>query len=173
MEKPPHGKRQSRDVSALSVLWAGALMAALWILLVGGVHRDEMIVGACSVCIANLILRLIAGVRHQEVQITLRDALSGWRVPWYALQDLFLASQALLADLFLGVAPGSSYCVCGFKTSRSNPQDVARRVLVTVYSSSTPNVIIIGVDYAQSRLLFHQLVPGSLNQTMRDLGARG
>ncbi len=167
------GKAGSHNVSVLSILWAAALMAAIWILLVGGTHRDEMIVGAFGVLIAVLILRLIHGVRERELQITLRDLLSGWRVPGYAVQDVFVVSRALLRCLFSGVQPPSAYWVCGFKTSKSDPQDVARRVLVTGYTSATPNVIVIGVDYAQSRLLFRQLKPAGVNETMRELGAQG
>jgi hypothetical protein len=171
-KKPQNNKDGSRHVSAMSTLWAGALMAALWFLLVGEVHRDDTIVGCVCILLSILVLRLIAGVRQQETQIKLRDLLTGWRIPWDAAQDIFLVSRALLRDLLMGIPPASTYRVCGFKTSKSDPSDVGRRVLVTGYSSATPNVIIIGVDYAQSRILFHQLEPSTVSQTMWNLGAR-
>lgn len=173
MAAPLHSNAVSRPVSALSTLWAAALMAGIWILLVGGVHRDEMIVGAFCVLAAVIILRLIAGVRRQHVQITGRDLLAGWRIPWYAVQDIFLVSRILLRNVFFGIQPPSAYRVCGFTTSKSDPQDVGRRVLVTGYGSATPNAIVIGVDYAQNRLLFHQLQPSEVNTMTRDLGAKG
>lgn len=172
MNKRGHEEAGSQDVSVLFMLWAAALMGVVWIVLVGGFHRDEMIAGALCVLAASMILRLIAGVRRQKLRITLGDLGSGWRVPWYAVQDIFLVSLALLRCLLSGMQPPSAYRVCGFKTSKSEPQDVARRVLVTAFSSATPNVIVIGVDYAQSRILFHQLQPSEVNETMRDLGTR-
>lgn len=172
MNNAQHKDAHSQSISALSGFRSAALTCGLWILLVGGVHRDEMIVGAFSVSGAMILLRLVAGVRQQEVQFTLRDIVSGWRIPWYAAQDVFVVSLALVRAVLLKRKPHSTYWVCGFKTSKSDPQDIARRILVTGYTSATPNIIILGVDYAQSRMLFHQLVPGKVNETMRQLGAK-
>lgn len=162
----------SQHVPPWAIFGSTVLMGGIWILLVGGVHRDEMIVGALCLIGAILMLLLVAGVRQQNVRFTVRDIFSGWRLPWYAVQDTYLVSKVLVHDLLLGRKPGSSYRVCGFRTSKRNPGDVARRVLITSFASATPNVIIIGVDYAQNRLLFHQLQQGELNQMMRQLGAQ-
>ncbi len=161
----------SQRTSWWSVSTAAALMAAIWILLVGGVHRDEMIVGVFSVIGSTVMLRLIAGVRQQRWQFTVHALATGWRLPGYAAQDLFVVAHALLRTLLFRAQPDSAYCVCGFKTSKHGAHDAARRVLVTTYTSATPNMIVIGVDYAQSRILFHQLVPAEVNEMMRDLGA--
>jgi hypothetical protein len=155
------------------IIIAAAQMGGIWSLLVGGFHRDEMIVGASCVIAAAVTLRLVARVRQQHMQFTVRDVLCGWRLPWYAIQDVFVVSRVLLRDVLFGVEPPSAYRVCGFKTSKRESRDVARRVLVTGFTSATPNVIVLGVDYAQSRLLFHQLEPSEVNETMRELGAQG
>jgi hypothetical protein len=78
----------------------------------------------------------------------------------------------LLKDL-LGIRrAGSFYRVCGFKTSKSDPQLVARRILATFYTTMAPNFIVIGIDFRQSRMLFHQLERSSVSQMTKALGAQ-
>jgi multisubunit Na+/H+ antiporter MnhE subunit len=171
MEKLRGSDAVLKSVSAPLIILAAALMG-IWVLLVGGFHRDEMIVGAACVIAASAMLRLVASVRQQHLHFTLRDILCGWRLPWYAAHDVWIVTHVLFRDLYFAENPRSVYRVCGFKTSKRDPGDVARRVLVTSYTSATPNVIVIGVDFAQSRLLFHQLEPRPVSETMRTLGAQ-
>ncbi len=95
-------------------------MAAIWILLVGGFHRDEMIVGAFCVLGAIIILRLIAGVHQQELQITLVIFSQDGEFPGTPPRDVFIVSLALLRCLLSGVQPASAYRVCGFKPARAS-----------------------------------------------------
>ena len=147
-------------------------MAALWLLLIGSAPRDEVIVGIAAVTAAMAMLWLVSTAHPQAQRFTLQDLATGWRLPSYVVQDLGIVLRVLARDLVLGRRPVSAFRVCGVQTSKRDPQDVARRVLLTAYTSATPNVIVIGVDYAQSRLLLHQLEPAPASETMRQLGAR-
>jgi hypothetical protein len=80
---------------------------------------------------------------------------------------------AILVKDLLGVKRAESfYRVSGFKTSKSNPLLVARRVLATFYTTMAPNFIVIGIDFRQSRMLFHQLQRSSVPQMTKALGAQ-
>jgi|GEM_PF-1676175 len=167
-----HGQETNASVSPLQTGLTVALMAEIWILLVGGVHRDEMIVGAVCVAGAVAMFWLVARVRGPRYHITARDLASAWRLPWYVVQDLFLVVGVLFKSLRPGDERRAAFWVCGFKTSKRDPIDVGRRILVTIYSCLTPNMIVLGIEYEQSRILFHQLAPAGVNATMRDLGVR-
>jgi hypothetical protein len=62
--------------------------------------------------------------------------------------------------------------VSGFKTSKSDRRLIARRVFATFYTTMAPNFIVIGIDYRQSRMLFHQLERTSVSMMTKDLGAQ-
>lgn len=172
MAPQPHKSKGWHRVTAQSIMVSAALMFAFWVLLVGSVHRDDVIVGCVGVIAATAMLWLIARVNNLQFRFTLRDVMSGGRVPWNIVKDVSLVIGILLRDVFLRVPPRSVFSVCGFRTSKRNPQDIARRVLVTAYSSAAPNTIVLGVDYTESRILFHQLQSSEPDETMIELGAR-
>jgi hypothetical protein len=88
------------------------------------------------------------------------------------LSGLYEIIAILLKDL-LGVKKADSfYRVSGFKTSKSNPSLVARRILATFYTTMAPNFIVIGIDFHQSRMLFHQLRRSSVPKMTKSLGAQ-
>ncbi len=172
MERQEESKALGKVASG-SMAWVLALMAALWVLLVGGLHRDEVIVGSFSVLGAGAMFWLVARVRGMQMRFTARDLATGWRLPWYTVKDLWTVTRVLALDVFAGERAPSAFRVCGFRTSKRRPEDVARRVLVTAYTSATPNAIVLGIDPDQSRLLLHQLERSEISETMRELGARG
>ena len=157
----------SAGVLALSIL----VMAGEWILLVAGVKRDEMIVGALSVGAAAAFLQFVYRAEKQKLDIRLKDLATCWRLPWYILNDTWVVTLVLLKDL-LGIKRASSfYRVCGFKTAKHDPLLVARRVLATAFTTVTPNSIVIGIDYDRSRMLFHQLQRSRVSKMTQELGA--
>jgi hypothetical protein len=78
----------------------------------------------------------------------------------------------LVKDLFGVKRADSLYRVSGFKTSKSEPILIARRVFATFYTTMAPNFIVIGIDYRQSRMLFHQLERTSVSMMTKALGAQ-
>jgi hypothetical protein len=160
-----------RTISAGVLTLSVVVMAAEWILLVAGVKRDEMIVGALSVIGATLFLQFVYRAEHQKLDLRLKDLAACWRIPWYIAVDVRVVTVVLLKDL-LGIRRASSfYRVCGFKTSKYDPLLVSRRVLATAFTTVTPNAIVIGIDYEQSRMLFHQLQRSSVSKMTQELGA--
>jgi hypothetical protein len=165
------------QTSGLRTISAGALtlsvfvMAAEWILLVAGTKRDEMIVGALSVLAAALFLQFVYRAEDQKLDIRLKDLAACWRIPWYILSGSWEIVVILVKDLLSIKRASSFYRVSGFKTAKYDPLLTARRVLATAFTTAAPNFIIIGVDYEQSRMLFHQLERSSVPKMTQALGA--
>jgi hypothetical protein len=160
-----------RTISAGVLTLSLIVMAAEWILLVAGTKRDEMIVGALCLLAAGLFLQLVYRAEQQKLDIRLKDLATCWRLPWYVLSDTRVVTLVLLKDLF-GIKRASSfYRVCGFKTAKDDPLLAARRVLATAFTTVTPNSIVIGIDYEQSRMLFHQLQRSRVSKMTQELGA--
>lgn len=163
---------RNTQVSRIAFIWMLLLMAVEWILLVAGIHLHEMLVGVVSVLLAALFLWTVQRSSSLRVRFTLRDVLECWRLPWYVLSDAGLVTVLLFRDLFRRKPVQSFYRVCGFVTSKDDPLLLSRRVLATAYTTASPNSIVIGIDYAQSRMLLHQLERSGVSTMARNLGAR-
>lgn len=147
------------------------LMGAEWILLVAGIRPHEMIVGAGSVLASALFALAVRKMSTLRLDFRISDVAQAWRIPWYVVSDCYTLVAVLLLDLFTSRRAGSVYRVSGFKTSKDDPRLIARRVLATIYTTASPNSIVIGIDFKQSRMLFHQIERSGLSKMTRNLGA--
>jgi len=147
------------------------LISFLWILFVGGVRRNEMVVGIGVLFLSSLFLYLVWQSETLNLGLELRDVAQGWRVLWYVPSDIWVVIKVLVMDLFRVRRAGSFYRVSRFEASELEPRLVARRVLATFYTTLTPNSIIIGIDFHQNRMLFHQLQRSNISKMTRALGA--
>jgi hypothetical protein len=78
----------------------------------------------------------------------------------------------ILAKDLLGIKRAASlYRVTGFQASDSDPRRVAKGVLATAYTTVAPNFIVIGIDAARKRMLFHQLERSGVSKMTKALGA--
>jgi hypothetical protein len=84
-----------------------------------------------------------------------------WEITIVFLKDLLNLKRA-----------GSFYRVCGFQSSKRDPRIRAREVLATVYTTTAPNFIVIGIDPELSRMLFHQIERSSVPKMTQSLGAQ-
>jgi hypothetical protein len=147
-------------------------MAGGWILLVAGTNPHEMIVGAASILATGVFLIAVHQTSPLHLHFRVADLATGWTIPWQLVQRNTQITVVLFKDL-LGIRPAQSlFRVVGFKTSKDAPVLVARRVLATLYSTAAPNFIVIGIDYTQSRMLFHQIERGEVSAMTKKLGAQ-
>jgi hypothetical protein len=148
------------------------LIAILWILFVGGVRLDEMIVGAGVIVLSAAFLYQVWRTESLKIDLKMQDLAQGWRIPWYIFVGTCEVVAIFFKDLFKVKRAGSFYRVSEFKTSETNPRLIARRVLAIFYSTMAPDLIVIGIDPRQNRMLVHQLKRRGLSKMTKALGAR-
>lgn len=153
------------------VILAGLASAMLWILFVGGTRAHEMMVGAAVLVLSVAFIFRVGQMETLNLDLQAVDLVTCWRIPWYIISGSYEIASILVKDL-IGKKAGSFYRFCGFKTSRHEPRAIARRVLATAYTTTAPNFIVIGIDYAQSRMLFHQLDRSDVPRMTKELGAQ-
>jgi hypothetical protein len=168
----PDERQTSRPAAVGLHILAMSLIAVLWMLFTGGMRRDEMIVGVGVLLLSGAFLHLLSRKETLTLELRWRDLVACWRIPWYIVSRVYEISIILLKDLFGVKRAGSFYRVSGFKTSKSDRRLIARRVLATAYTTAAPNFIIIGIDFHQSRMLFHQLQRSSVPEMTKKLGAQ-
>ncbi|WP_419805230.1 hypothetical protein [Terriglobus sp.] len=146
------------------------LVTALWLLFTGSFKPHESIAGAASVAGTMVFLTIVYRHELQGIDLRWNDALALWRAPWYVITGISEITLALLKDL-AGQRAESIFRVCGFHTAKADPHLVTRRALATAYTSVAPNFIVIGIDYRQSRMLFHQIQRSAVPRMTKNLGA--
>ncbi len=133
-----------RPVQLLTITFL--VLAIGWIYFVGSVHLHEMMLGAVVVALSTAFCWLIFKSQTLPFDVRGRDLLQVWRVPGEIVKDSISLIAALLRDLFGGERIGSFYRVCGFKSSKRDPILVGRSALAVMYSTMSPNMIVIGID---------------------------
>lgn len=167
--KPRPGGLFDRPVQLFAL--TGVILAIGWIAFVGSVHLHEMIVGAVVVALSTAFCGLIYRAEKLPFDVHLRDLAQAWRVPREIAVDTGVVLRVLLADLFLGRRAASLYRVCGFHGGKHDPYIVGRSALAVMYPTMSPNMIVIGIDVAQSHMLFHQIKRDDVAASARALGA--
>ena len=160
-----------QTTKASLAIFAAFSMVVLWILFVAGTRPHEMIVGAGSILISMLFLVTVHNMSTLRLDFRASDLATCWRIPWYVISRCWEITVVLLRDLFTSRRAESLYRVSGFKTSKDDPLLVARRVLATAYTTAAPNFIVIGIDFNQSRMLFHQIERSGVSEMTKHLGA--
>jgi hypothetical protein len=161
--------RQSHALLFLSVVTA----AGLWIAFIATSNLHEMFVGFPCVAVTVGFAVLVCRSAATELTFRARDVLAFWRMPWYILSGVSEITLILAKDL-LRIAPAKNlYRVCGFDTSAHDPLRMSRAVLAIAYTTVAPNFVVLGIDPATSRMLFHQLAASSVPAMTKALGARG
>lgn len=175
MEQVRPSRGSHRRPFHLGVFVSAVLVACgLWVLFVSSsINLHEMYVGAGCVVLTMLFAYSVA--RSLSLNLTLRwcDMAQALRIPWYELTGNWTITVVLIKDL-LHIEPVQDlFRVCGFDSSRHDPERIARTVMAVAFSTSAPNFIVIGIDPEQSRMLFHQMRSTPLTRMVRELGAKG
>src|ERR1700761_1024082 len=161
-------RRSSSNATAV----VAVCLAFGWVWLVAGTHLHEMMVGAGVVVIATVFLKAVHESSQNKIRLAWKDVVQCWRIPWYMASGIWEISVVLFKDLTYLSRAGSYYRVSGFKTSKRDRVAVARTVLATVFTTTAPNFIVIGIDPELSRMLFHQIERSSVPKMTKALGAQ-
>jgi multisubunit Na+/H+ antiporter MnhE subunit len=147
------------------------IVALLWAGFTAGFKLHEMLVGLLATGLTVLFFANLLRTETLNLELRGRDLLCVAHVPASILKDCWIALVVLFEDL-VGKRPAESrYVACGFKTGQRDPLLVGRSALAVTYATMSPNMIVIGIDPAQSLMLYHQLRRDRVPDFVRALGA--
>ena len=149
---------------------AAVIVSLSWLAFTAGMKAHELLLGLIPATLTVLFFANVLRTETLNLNLTWRDLAQARSIPWAILSGSWLITVVLFKDL-AGKRAGSFYRACGFKTSRHNPTLVGRTALAVLYSTAAPNTIIIGVDPAQSLMLFFQLQRTGVGPAAEALGA--
>jgi hypothetical protein len=172
MARASHASSQNGSSSPGVIAVVAFCLAFGWVFLVAGTHLHEMMVGAAVVVLATFYLNAVRKSSQNKIRLEWKDAVQCWRIPWYMASGIWEITVVLFKDLAYLSRAGSYYRVSGFKTSKRDRVVIARTVLATVYTTTAPNFIVVGIDPELSRMLFHQIERSSVPKMTQALGAQ-
>lgn len=133
----------------------------------------ELLLGVIATLVATLGVLIINRRYPAKFSPGFHEVLSLWCIPWYLASDTWKIMAVAGKDL-LGVKRAASL----FRTvqfdagTEDDTTAVARRVLAVVYTTITPNTIVLGINANDQKMLLHELLSSPLPKMTRDLGAR-
>lgn len=155
-------------IFALSIVVA----PALWVAFVATSNPHELLVGVLTSAATVAFTVVVCRADGTSLAFRPRDVVQLWRIPWQFCSGFWEIVVVLTKDL-LGISRAqNAFRVCGFDSSLHDPVRLARTVLAVASTTNAPNFIVIGIDPAQSRMLFHQIHRTSVSGTARALGAK-
>ncbi len=153
--------------------WAGVWLihVGLWIVYVSQISAWEILVGAAAAGFATLGAVLLWRLRFVKFSPSFRQMAEVRRIPGYAVSGTWEILQGIAKQLFKGGAP-SYLAAVPFEVGSDSSECAGRRVLAVLYTTMTPNFLVIGIIREQGLLLYHQIVPGEVLNITRNLGAK-
>ena len=134
-----------------------ALAAALWLLLAGSLHLQEVVAGVLvGLGVAVVGIRVRAEVDHRPATVA-RHLRTVARQHLGAHRDSWLLTVALLRRP-VARPPVGGLRVVPFTFGDASPEAVGRRLVTTLGASLRPNSYVVGFDREQGVVLVHQLI---------------
>lgn len=144
-----------------------------WMVFVGTFALHERLIGVIGALLATAGLFIINRNYPARFHPRLTELLSLWRLPGYLVSDTWKILALKTKGLREVQTPNSLFRVVPFRAGeKDDPRATARRVLAVIYTTITPNTVVLGVNTNGQKLLLHELVRGPLSKMTQDLGAR-
>ena len=147
-------------------------MYGTYLLFTATLSKPELYAGLGAAVVATVAAHVfgIAGVLH--FRPALRDVLQAWRLPWSTVRGTYQLLKSLVRQAARPQGAPSVIRALPYRVGKMrNAPDAARRALAEIYTTITPNSIVLGIVPRQHVLLYHQILPGDVLQMTINLGA--
>ncbi len=151
-------------------VWAAHLW--LWLIYVSQISLWELLVGAAAAGLSTLGLAVFQHCRRVKFGPSWHEIAEGWRLPHCVLSGTWSLLQSVARQLFTRRGAHSSLAAVRFEVGGDDPAGAGRRSLAVLYTTMTPNSVVIGIVREQGLMLYHQIIPGDVLQITRHLGAK-
>ncbi len=152
--------------SAAYIAGCWATLFALYLLFAGGTSRAELLGGICTATVAIAAHVNTSRVAHRELRLSAPWGRLAMRLLIALIRDTCRVGQGLAFAVALGKLHGAM-SIQPFEPGGFTPQDAARRGIVILAASVTPNSFVIEVREPPQGMLMHHLLPHEPEQYRR------
>jgi len=161
--------RRARTVVATFAEWV--LLALAWLLFSDSTDAAEIVVGLFVAGAGAVALHVVRVRKLAHVAPLPRCFAQAWRLPKLVFSGTWEISRVLFRQIFRREPAKSMLFATPYSAVGKGDDDATRRALATMYTSITPNFVIIDIDLERRYLLFHQLDESETPEMTRRLGA--
>ncbi len=158
-----------RTIIRWGVVWA--VHVGLWLIYVSQIQTWEILVGSAAAGLATLGLAVLCRLRLVRFRPSIRQIAEAWRSPLYIVLDTWKLIRCVGTQAYSRSRAPSCLTAVPFEVGPDNPACAGRRALAVLYTTMTPNSVVIGIVREQGLMLYHQIIPGDALQITRNLGA--
>jgi multisubunit Na+/H+ antiporter MnhE subunit len=137
--------------------WWGAL-TALWLVLAADLSFAEVAAGMTAAALAATAAEVARSRGLARFAPKPQWVLSAWRLPGRVLLDCWLLIAALWRTLGRREPIHGVFRTVPLPTGGGDARSAARRALITIAISLSPNTYAIGTDREADMILVHQLI---------------
>jgi multisubunit Na+/H+ antiporter MnhE subunit len=148
-----------------AVEWVALL--CLWLLLVS-VSWAEFIAGVVAAGIAATAAEMVRAQGLVRFDPDPRWLLRVWKIPRSVVRDCWLLTVALVSHLRGRPVP-SGFRAIPFDSGSDDARSSARRALVVMAISVSPNTYVVGIDEKSDLMLVHRFKPPPKEAAEREI----
>ncbi len=157
-------------ITGLLALWV--VHVGLWFIYVSTFNKWEALVGCAAAALSTLGVAVVARLGLVKFRPSFGQLAEIRRIPWYAVSGTWEIIQGVGKQLFSKRGAASYLAAVPFEVGPDDSANAGRRALAVLYTTMTPNFVVVGIIREQGLMLYHQIVPGEVLQLTRDLGAK-
>jgi len=156
---------------SLRTLFLGLSFLGLWMLFVFQLNWTEAAVGAAAVAFTIFLTQATLNSVALRFRPRIRWLFQASLLPKMIATDSWILAKDLIRRL-QGKRTHSSYAEIHFPSGGSDSRSSARRALVLLFVSMTPNSVVLDVDPRREMILLHHLAPAPVPKVVRRLAGR-
>jgi multisubunit Na+/H+ antiporter MnhE subunit len=132
----------------------------LWVLLTSTFRGSELVAGAIAAAVTAAAVAAVRGRERFGFRPRLRWVRRGLFVPMGIVVETWQLTVALVRHATGRRRVRGAFVAIPFEHGPDDdPEAAARRALVTLGLSMTPNTVVVGIDADRDEILAHQLLP--------------
>ncbi len=163
---------KSSDVRAALVSSVEFLfLLGLWMIFVSMAKVDELVVGIGAALISAFADGVVKAKDFAVFAPHLKSMLLIFWEPWYALKGT-AAVFSVLSRRIAGKKSPALVKAIPFDVGGDNPESAARRALAVIFTTISPDTVVIAIDRNKELMLVHQIKPGGTPLITQRLGAK-
>jgi hypothetical protein len=157
--------------TALLLIVIAAVQLGLYQAYVDHPSRAEWAIGIAAALLATIAAYGSARVGSISIRPTFSMIAQGWRVPGNAVSESWDLLVVTVAQLLGRKASDGQLVAAPFRYGTLTARDSARRLLAVIYTTLTPNSVVIGLVREQNLILIHQMRGTEVSPITQELGA--
>lgn len=157
-----------------AALWLGLWIT--WMLFISKWDPYEAELGCLAATFAIIAIWLVKSKSLNPLSYHLQWFLEGVSIPKYVLLGTSEALKAMVLQMSRSNQTLSFLQFVPFEVGSGDFSSQIRMALAIIYTTSTPNFVILGIDYklgeTEGKLIYHQLLKTSVPKMTQKLGAK-